>query len=395
MLELVHKAHQGMTKSKQLARDLIFWPGINKQIEDVVSKCESCLKYQYNQQKEPMISSEIPSGPWQKIGSDLFELKGHSYLVIVDYYSNFIEVEQLNDTTSRSLIKVFKQNIARHGIPETLVSDNGPQYVSQEFEGFLKTFDITHVTSSPGYAQSNGQAEKAVQIIKRLVKKCMDSREDFYEALLMLRNTPRGHIGSPCERLFGRKTRTRIPTRSELLEPENSVQTEIGLDRLRSQQKYYYDRTAATKQDITPMKAIRMQATDGTWMPAEFIKFDKTPRSQIVKTDRHGHEYRRSNTHICVTNETPHKVMPMTFPSILKESSATCQSEISPHNSIQIPSTPMSSRRPPSAMPLKRNNDVANETPRISVPPPAKRLEFKPAGKRTRKQTQFYGVRLW
>ena len=324
MLELIHKAHQGVTKTKQLARDLIYWPGINKQIEDIVSRCEHCLKYQYSQQKEPMIISEIPEGPWQRVGTDLFELNGNTYLVIVDYFSNFIEVEHMNDTTSKSLIRVFKQNFARHGIPVVLISDNGPQYVSHEFESFLESYGVEHITSSPRYPQSNGQAEKAVQIIKRLLSKCTDSGDDFYEALLMLRNTPRGDIGSPCERLFGRRTRTPIPTRSELLESESSVKTGEGLRQFRSIQKYYYDRNAKFRSDLLPSKAIRMQTTDKTWTPAELAGFDETPRSQIVKTDKYGHKYRRSNVHIRQTNERPHSVFPKTPMAIPYDSIGPC-----------------------------------------------------------------------
>ena len=113
----------------------------------------------------------------------------------------------MNDTTSKSLIRVFKENFARPGIPEILVSDNAPQYVSRDFESFVEVCDVEHITSSQRYPQFNGYVEKAVQIIKRLLSKCTDSGDDFYEALLMLRNTPRDNIGSPCECLFGRKTR--------------------------------------------------------------------------------------------------------------------------------------------------------------------------------------------
>ena len=391
MLGLIHKAHQGMSKTKQLARDLIYWPGMNKQIEDVVSKCEHCIKYQYNQQKEPMIISEIPTGPWQRIGTDIFELGGKTYLVIVDYFSNFIEVEHMNDTTSKSLIRIFKENFARHGLPRTLVSDNAQSFVSQEFETFLKRYDVEHVTSSPRYPQSNGQAEKAVQIIKRLLKKCIDSGDDFYEALLLLRNTPRANVGSPCERLFGRKTRTMIPTRSELLETEHSIETEVGLRQLRGVQKQYYDQHSKVRPEITPAQAIRMQAKDGTWEPAELVGFDKTPRSQTVKTNKYGHEYRRSNIHIRQTNEKPHTVESKETPMFVEPCNKPVQqNQNSPTPIPIVPPPPVT----PVVRPKYHKSELTN-TPVVKIPTPKRQINFSPEKKRSRKQTEFYGVRLW
>ena len=114
-------------------------------------------------------------------------------LILVDYYSNFIEIAPLqHDTKSITVIKHIKANIARYGIMETLISDNGPQFVSDAFAKFVKAYGIKHVTSSPTYPQSNGLAEKAVQTIKKMMTKCKEAGDDIHLALLDLRNTPRG-----------------------------------------------------------------------------------------------------------------------------------------------------------------------------------------------------------
>ncbi|XP_061170340.1 uncharacterized protein K02A2.6-like [Saccostrea echinata] len=132
---------------------------------------------------------------------------------MVDYYSNFIEVASLkHDTTSRNVIKHLKDNIARYGIIDTLISDNGSQYTSAEFKSYVASYGIEHVTSSPFYAQSNGLAEKSVQTVKNLLKKCRESGDDVYLALLDLRNTPRDEqIGSPMQRLMGRRRKRYSP----------------------------------------------------------------------------------------------------------------------------------------------------------------------------------------
>ena len=94
-LKTIHSSHQGMVKSKQRARDIVYWPGMNKQVEEMVSKCSICLEYRDKPPKEPMIPHEIPSRPWAKVSCDLFELENKQYLVMADYYSGFIEVAQL------------------------------------------------------------------------------------------------------------------------------------------------------------------------------------------------------------------------------------------------------------------------------------------------------------
>ena len=94
MLQLIHASHLGVDKCKHRARDVIFWPGMCAQIKDMVSTCLTCSMYQRNNPKEPLLSHSTPSRPWEKVGTDLCELNGQHYLIMVDYYSNFIEVNQ-------------------------------------------------------------------------------------------------------------------------------------------------------------------------------------------------------------------------------------------------------------------------------------------------------------
>jgi len=107
----------------------------------------------------------------------------------------------------------MKSIFARHGIPELCVSDNGPQYSSEEFAEFMRECHCQHITSSPLYPQSNGEAERAVKTIKGLLKK----EGDPYLALLSYRATPLQIGDSPSELLMGRKLRTTIPTIRELV----------------------------------------------------------------------------------------------------------------------------------------------------------------------------------
>ncbi|KAL9953715.1 hypothetical protein ACROYT_G041171 [Oculina patagonica] len=149
MLEKIHESHQGIVKSKQHARDLLFWPGMMTQIEEQVAKCFKCSQYQTAHAKEPMIITETLERPWSKIAADLFEYQGNSYLLCVDYFSKWIEVDKLDDFTSRNTISYLKSQFSRHGIPDQLITDNGSQFTSSEFNAFTKCYGFEHTTSSP------------------------------------------------------------------------------------------------------------------------------------------------------------------------------------------------------------------------------------------------------
>ena len=102
--------------------------------------------------KQPLIPTPLPDYPWQKVATDLFHLNGATYLLTVDYFSRYPEVQRLSTLSSQAVIEALKTCFSRYGIPEVVVSDNGPQYSSQEFASFVKDYDITHVTSSPRFS---------------------------------------------------------------------------------------------------------------------------------------------------------------------------------------------------------------------------------------------------
>ena len=89
MLDKLHTSHLGEEKTKQRARDVVFWPGINADIEEKVSECEICARHRASNTKEPMISHEIPTRPWQKVATNLFQWENRHFIVTVDYYSRF------------------------------------------------------------------------------------------------------------------------------------------------------------------------------------------------------------------------------------------------------------------------------------------------------------------
>lgn len=122
-----------------------------------------------------MKASSLPEYPWQKVATDMMQYKNNMYLLVVDYYSRYIEIGKLTATTSKAIINHLKSIFSMHRIPERLVSDSGPQYSSGEFAEFSRQYGFDHVTASSMYAQANGEVEKAVSTAKGLVGKSEQS----------------------------------------------------------------------------------------------------------------------------------------------------------------------------------------------------------------------------
>jgi hypothetical protein len=129
MIERLHCNHGGIQATLRRARDVFYWPGMNQEIEKFVASCSICSAYQSVNQKESLMSHPDPTRPWQYIATDLCH-RGMDYLVTVDYNSNFIEIDRLYQMSSSEVLHKLTAHMARHGIPERVVSDNGPQYNS-------------------------------------------------------------------------------------------------------------------------------------------------------------------------------------------------------------------------------------------------------------------------
>ncbi|XP_048589452.1 uncharacterized protein LOC116620672 [Nematostella vectensis] len=247
MKERLHSSHIGVNGCLRRARECLFWPGMTSEIKEFISQCESCCMYDNKQQRETLMSHETTERPWEKVGIDLFTIDGKDYLVVVDYFSGFWEIDPLtSDCKAPTVVKKLKAHFARHGIPDVVISDNGPQFYCGD----------------PGHQQSNGKAEASVEQAKKLIRKGKSSREDIYLGLLAVRNTPTNSKGSsPAQRLLGRRCKTRLPTTRELLRPQ-TVSTELIKKQKKEQQQRqakYYDRGARDLEPLDEGGVVRMR----------------------------------------------------------------------------------------------------------------------------------------
>ena len=197
-----------------------------------------------------MIPHAVPSRSWKVVGSDIFYVAGKTYLLIANYHSKFPFIRKMHNTcTSQAVICVLKSIFGEHGIPECVISDNGPQYDSYAFRQFARNRGFDHINSSPMYAQSNGFVERIVQTIKKTIMKAKASRTDIDMALLCLRTTPIDHnLPSPAQLLYKKNIRRNLPIRIRNTQPQMDKILE-GLRKRQQEQKQKYDHGA---KDIPP-----------------------------------------------------------------------------------------------------------------------------------------------
>jgi hypothetical protein len=215
------------------------------------------------------------------------EVKGHCYVVAVDYFSRWAEMRLLDQgQSSAQVILRLKAIFAIHGIPETVVSDNAQQFSSYLFKEFAREYDFTHVTSSPKHPQGNGEVERAIQTLKALIKK---NGDDFYTALLAYRTAPlQLHGLSPSQLLMGRQLRTSLPVPASHLQPRvpdlRAVQQREAANKVAQQANF--DRRHKAKE------LPALTAGDGVWVKdlskaaTVLNQVDNNPRSFWVKTNQ-------------------------------------------------------------------------------------------------------------
>lgn len=223
VLSLGHEGHPGIVLMKQRLRSKVWWPGMDKDVEKCCKSCYGCqITSQHGEIPEPMTRHELPNQAWEHLSCDFLGPlpSGENLLVVVDYYSRWIEVFIMKSTTSEKIIKCLDSLFCTHGIPLSLQTDNAQNFNSKELNDYLTSLNIEHRNTTPYWPQANGEVEiQNKSILKRLriahaEKK--DIRSELQTYLMMYRSTPHSTTGiSPAELLFKRKIRTKIPDISD------------------------------------------------------------------------------------------------------------------------------------------------------------------------------------
>ena len=196
---------QGLTRTLRRARQVVYWPHITNDIDNVVRSCEQCRLHASSQAKEPLRATEDrrPTLSFKSTSADLFSCQGWEYLAYVDRKTGWPCVAKVVRTaTSADVIRALRNWFADIGVPRILTTDGGPQFSSRRFAEFCNRWQFQHSTSSPHFPQSNGHAEAAVKALKRLIMKTTTGGaldvDSFQRGLLEWRNTPRANGQSPA-----------------------------------------------------------------------------------------------------------------------------------------------------------------------------------------------------
>ena len=143
VLQALHSTHQGETKTLLLAKESVFWPGITNDIRNMIKDCQLCAQHQAAPPKMPILQPELPTRPWEKIGTDLFEYKEQNYLMIVDYYSRYIIVRKIPNIRADTVIESFTQVFTEFDLSFTSMAARGIEYTSEAFQTKFKDSNIS------------------------------------------------------------------------------------------------------------------------------------------------------------------------------------------------------------------------------------------------------------
>ena len=269
VLQELHSAHPGMTKMKSLARMYVWWPGLDTDIDETVRSCDECQLNQANPPLAPLNPWNWPSRPWARLHLDYAEpFQDRNFLTVIDAHSKWIEAFPATSSSTSVTIELLRPLFAQFGLPETIVTDNGSCFISADFQHFLTMNGIKHITSSPYHPSTNGLAERAVQIVKKGLKKVTEGsiRSRIAKVLLAYRTTPHSTTGStPASLLFGRNPHTRL----DLLKPNTAEQIESK----QLTQKKSHDNSVKSRlfSDNQPVLACNF-GRGHKWLKGEIIK---------------------------------------------------------------------------------------------------------------------------
>ena len=313
VLELAHEGHQGIVKTKERLRSKVWWPGMDKQAEKKCKQCYGCQLTTKHVPPPPVKPTTMPEEAWQELALDLLgPLPGGEYLlVLVDYFSRWMEVNVVRSTTSAMLIKCLDNHFARYGVPVGLRTDNGPNLISQEMESYLKEMGIKHQLASPLWPRANGEVERQNRSLLKSMRlfqaEGKDWRVELNKFLLAYRSTNHTTTGvSPAELFLKRKLSTKLPELTDVKEKE----TGVTYQQVR-------DRDAERKQLAKDYADVRRQAADRDIKVGDVVLLEKRKENKLSSsyesepyevTARHGDqvlvkspqgvEYRRNMQHV-------------------------------------------------------------------------------------------------
>ena len=311
-LSALHAAHQGTSTMISKAEASIFWPGITTDIQATRANCSHCNRMAPSQAALPPTPPITPEYPFQCICADYFHYQGHTYLVIVDRYSNWPIVERAMEG-AQGLTKVLRRTFSTYGIPDELSSDGGPEFTAHTTREFLRHWGIHHRLSSVAFPHSNCRAEIGVKTIKRLITGNVTENGDididtFQEAMLLYRNTPDPATKmSPAMSIFGRPIKDLIPILPGKYHPHPAWSESLSLREkaLKHRHIRHHERWSEHTATLPPLKVgdrVRIQNQTGPnpnkWDRTGVVIEVRQFHQYLIRIDGSGRQTLRNRKHL-------------------------------------------------------------------------------------------------
>ncbi|KAE8742082.1 hypothetical protein FOCC_FOCC012356 [Frankliniella occidentalis] len=288
VLTLAHEGHMGIVATKQRLRSKVWWDGIHKDAENWVRSCHPCQLVQEGTNSEPLQPSPLPKTCWEVVSCDyLGPLPTGDYLlVIVCYYSRYIEVLSTKKITAEKTIECLEYVFSRWGYPFVLVTDNGPCFIAHEFQEYLQNVGVAHRAVTPLWPQANGEVERQNRtILKRLKIAHSEGKKwkpELQSFLFAYRTTPHSVTRvAPLELMTGRKIKDKIPSLNFSKSPLQDEEVRDRDELAKAKNKEYADRTRhATPSSLVPGDSVLLQQKK---MDKLSTRFESSPFTLLQK----------------------------------------------------------------------------------------------------------------
>ena len=296
ILKELHRAHPGCSRMKSLARSYVWWPKMDIDIENIAKSCSTCQNNRHAPPSAPLQPWSWPSKPWQRVHIDFAgPFLGKTFLVVIDAHSKWPEIFEMTNTSAHQTIHTLRQLFSSYGMPEQVVSDNGPQFIAQEFSDFMRSNGIRHTRCSPYHPASNGAVERFIQTFKQSMKASQNDRRSLSHRianfLLSYRVTPHTTTNQSPSSLFLNRT---LRTRLSLVYPDLKSQ----VFRKQSEQVAQHNQHAKNRTFTIGDNVMARNFRPGNkWEKGTLIK-QLGPLTYIVKLES-GVEWKRHVDHLC------------------------------------------------------------------------------------------------
>ncbi|XP_058814114.1 uncharacterized protein K02A2.6-like [Topomyia yanbarensis] len=312
VVQLAHEGHPGIRIMKAHLRTHVWWPKMDSQVEKFVKACRGCILVSAPNPPEPMVRKVFPTQPWQQIAIDFLGPlpEGENLLVIVDYYSRYLEVVEMNSITTESTIRELLIVFARYGVPETVRADNGPQFSSDEFRAFCTEYGIKLVNTIPYWPQMNGEVERQNRLILKRLRIAQelgkDWRAELCKYLMVYHAAAHSTTGkAPMELMFGRKMRTKLPvvpstaTDYEEVKDRDTVAKEKG-KQYADKRRHATPSSIGIGDQVLAKRPKKDNKLNSDYSPEVFDVLRKDGTDVTIRSTSSGKQFRRSAAHLKV-----------------------------------------------------------------------------------------------